>query len=373
MQNLELYNLNNDVCFGRSNGKIIWQPRIGCWIDDKVFNGGQLPTPYTGMNYLELYKNLGCSARLYVFNNCFKPVYPNTVNIIREKIDSMKTMNKIETPIGTLSEITMGNDSNSGRMPEKWWIENEDDMKKYIWLHEHTSWTFDKKMYDKYFEECCSLGAPTAFMPRVSVQNLYIDTMGMENGIFALYDFPSTVSKYFTALHESHMRMIDVINASPIDIINFGDNIHCGTLTPDIFKKYVLPYYQERTDKLHTYGKFANSHWDGDTYSLLPYAKETGLDGIEAITPKPQGDVSLEYIKEHLGDELFLLDGIPAILFDDLFPIEQLVETTEKIIELFAPKLILGISDEISSTGDIERIRIVGDIVDKYNEQFDQV
>ncbi|MEN8150169.1 MAG: hypothetical protein ABFS86_10115, partial [Planctomycetota bacterium] len=107
--------------------------------------------------------------------------------------------------------------------------------------------------------------------------------------------------------------------------------------------------------------------WDGDTGPLLPYAKQTGLDGIEAITPEPQGDVTLEQVKEALGDEVFLIDGIPAVYFDETYPVEVLVEATERIIELFAPKLVLGISDEISSTGDIERIRVVGEIVDRYN------
>ena len=37
------------------------------------------------------------------------------------------------------------------------------------------------------------------------------------------------------------------------------------------------------------------------------------MDGIEAITPVPQGDVTLEEIKEGLGDEMYLIDGIPAI------------------------------------------------------------
>ena len=40
------------------------------------------------------------------------------------------------------------------------------------------------------------------------------------------------------------------------------------------------------------------------------------------------------------------------------------------ILDLFAPNLILGISDEISSTGDIERIRLVGKIVDEYNRNL---
>ncbi|MCK5128331.1 MAG: hypothetical protein KAQ68_00655 [Clostridiales bacterium] len=367
MQNMKLHDLHKDVCFGRSNGKIIWQPRIGCWVADKVFNGGQLPAPYTGMDNTALYKSLGCSARLYEFNRCYKTVLPASVNKYETPMDGLNYEDVIETPVGTITQIITGNDSNNGKMPSKWLIENEDDMKVMTWLHEHTEWTFDRAMYDQKLEETHEIGAPTMYMPRVSVQDFYVNTMGIESGIFALYDYPSASQKYFTALHESHMRMIDVINVSPIDIINFGDNVHCGTLTTDIFKQYVLPYYQERTDKLRAGGKFTHAHWDGDTYSLLPYAKETGLDGIEAITPKPQGDVTIEYIKEHLGDEMFLLDGIPAILFDDIFPVEQLIETTEKIIELFAPKLVLGISDEISSTGDIERVRLVGDIVDKYN------
>jgi hypothetical protein len=37
------------------------------------------------------------------------------------------------------------------------------------------------------------------------------------------------------------------------------------------------------------------------------------------------------------------------------------------LVELFAPKLVLGISDEISSTGDLDRIKVVGEIVTAYN------
>ena len=71
------------------------------------------------------------------------------------------------------------------------------------------------------------------------------------------------------------------------------------------------------------------------------------------------------------GDDMFLLDGIPAVYFDDTFEVGVLVECVHRIIELVAPRLILGISDEISSTGDIERIRVVADIVDEYNARFD--
>ncbi len=68
---------------------------------------------------------------------------------------------------------------------------------------------------------------------------------------------------------------------------------------------------------------------------------------------------------------MYCFDGISAVYFDELFPIETLVECVERLIELFAPKLVLGISDEISSTGNLERVRLVGQIVNEYNQQFD--
>jgi hypothetical protein len=174
------------------------------------------------------------------------------------------------------------------------------------------------------------------------------------------------VAAYFRALDESHDRLIDVINASPVEIINFGDNLHSGTLSRGLFCRYVLPAHQRRCERLHAAGKFVHTQWDGDTRSLLPFARETGLDGIEAITPQPQGDVTLEEIKAALGNRMFLLDGIPAVYFDAEYPASAPEECARRLIELFAPRLVLGISDEISSHGDIERIREVNRIVAEY-------
>lgn len=56
--------------------------------------------------------------------------------------------------------------------------------------------------------------------------------------------------------------------------------------------------------------------------------------------------------------------------FDKTFSVKELENQEKKIIELFTPKLILGISDEISSTGDIERIKVVGEIVNDYNSSL---
>lgn len=363
-----LLELNRAVLRGTSNGKIIFQPRILCWIADRKFLGEPLPGGLDGLTDAELYRNLGCSNRIYEYNACFRQVLPENVSTVTREISPIERETVVETPAGKLTSVMQGNTSNPGWFFKKWPVVTEDDLRVQMWLIEHTGWEWDRERYDALFAEWGDIGLPVMFTwPRVTVQNLYHDIMGTEGGVYAMTDYPRTVEKYFTALNECSLRLMDVINASPIEWVNFGDNLHGGTLSPSLFRKYVLPAYQQRCDRLHKAGKFAFSHWDGDVKPLLPYARDCALDGIEAITPKPQGDVTLEEMKAALGDEVFLVDGIAAVLFENTFPVEALVEQVHRLIDLFAPKLILGISDEMPSRGDIGRVRLVKEIVDEYN------
>ncbi len=366
-RNLDLTKLNIDVVTGKSGGKIIWQPRIGCWYDDRIFRNEALPAPYTGKDLPGIYRELGCSNRCYDFNSCFERVYDPRIKFYERKLSETETEYIRETPVGKISQIEVTNKSNPGRYPKKWWISDEDDMKVMTWIEEHMTWRWNEEAYWDNLKIWGGLGAPTFFMPRINVQELFVTTMGVENGVYALYDYPRTVEKYFAAMSENQMFEIELINRSPIQIVNFGDNVHAGILTPELFKKYVMPEYIKRNSRLRPAGKFTHAHWDGDVKALLPYARECGFSGIEAVTPKPQGDVTLKEVKAAFGDELFLLDGIAALLFEDRFPLAELEAQVNECIELFAPKLILGISDEISSNGNLDRIKFVGKIVDDYN------
>ena len=366
-----LSQLHHQVAFGQSGGKIIWQPRIGCWYNDKLFAGEPLPAPYTGKTRFGIYRLLGCSARLYEYNSCYVKIEHPAVRTTTHMLDETHQETRIETPVGTQTEVVRLTTSSARAIREKWLIESEEDLRVATWRAENTTWAWDRARYQELLAEVGDLGAPTMYMPRMNIQSLYINDMGVAQAIYAIYDWPDAVGAYFRALDDCHDRLIDVINASPIDLICFGDNVHSGTLSPDLFKRYYLPSCQRRCQRLHTADKWVISHFDGDTKPLLPLARETGLDGLEAITPQPQGDVTLEEIKEGLGDDMFLVDGIPAIYFDDTFAVETLLACARRIMDLLAPRLILGISDEISSTGDMERVRLVGQLVDDYNAQFD--
>ncbi len=386
--------LHRQVAFGQSGGRIIWQPRIGCWFVDKLFAGESLPSPWSDVRLPEcpetmtqteldraftdlmdealprIYRDLKCSARIYMYNRAYRRIEHPDVRTMTRQINVTDQETVVETPVGRQSWVTR----RMADSPRSWFVKrpitDEKELRVATWRARQADWEWDQAAFDAVQANWGNLGAPTIYLPRMNVQDLYINAMGSEAGIYALYDWPAAVAGYFEALESSHNRLIELVNASPVEIVNFGENVHAGTLSPDFFRNHHLPECRRRCERLHAAGKFVSSHWDGNTKPLLPYARETGLDGIEAITPVPQGDVTLAEIQAGLGDEMFLLDGIPAVYFDHTFPVALLEDTTHELIERFAPRLILGISDEISSTGDIERIRVVGDIVDRYNAQF---
>ena len=340
--------------------------RIQCWITDKRFAGEPLPDPFEHLSNRTCSASSDCSARIYQYNASIKPVEHPAVTRTERMLNERDVETTILTPVGKQVQVMRRTPNSPRQIEKKWPITTVEELRVATWRRAHRVALGSGGVRPRA-ARLGDLGAPTMYMPRVNVQDLFINTMGVEGAIYAIYDWPDDVAAYFSALDESHARMIEVINASPIDIINFGDNIHAGTLPPRLFRQYVLPAYHRRCALLHEGKKFCHAHWDGDTKSLLPLARETHLDGIEAITPVPQGDVTLEEIREGLGDEMVLIDGLPAILFDTLYPVSMLEEYTHRLIEMFAPRLVLGISDEISSTGDIERVRVVGRIVDEYN------
>ena len=75
--------------------------------------------------------------------------------------------------------------------------------------------------------------------------------------------------------------------------------------------------------------------------------------------------MTLEEIKSAVGDKMVVLDLLPAIDFLSYRPLNELLDFTRQVIDMFAPRLILGVSDEISQVGEIEKIEAVSNLVDK--------
>ena len=76
-------------------------------------------------------------------------------------------------------------------------------------------------------------------------------------------------------------------------MIAAGDNMDGTMISPDIFKEYAIPFYQEAKKIISAKGKLWEAHWCGRTQNLLHMVPDTGLDIVEAIVTKPMADIEL--------------------------------------------------------------------------------
>lgn len=144
--------LNRAIIRGESGGKVLWQPRIICWYDDRQFNNTPLPAPYTGMDLPELYEALGCSNRIYEYTSAIKVIEDKSIKRYSKKIDDLRTEQFIETPEGTISAIIRKNTSNPGEFFDKWWIENQKDMEVQMYIEAHQDYEFSKEEFDRIYK-----------------------------------------------------------------------------------------------------------------------------------------------------------------------------------------------------------------------------
>jgi hypothetical protein len=143
MSESELSRLHREVAFGRAGGKIIWQPRIGCWYTDKLFAHERFPEPFTDMSLPDIYRNLRCSARIYEYNSCFQAIEDPRVEVKTNKVDELTTEHVIKTPVGTQRQVYRQSPNNSGQIVLKWPISDEDEMRVHTWRLQRTEWKWN--------------------------------------------------------------------------------------------------------------------------------------------------------------------------------------------------------------------------------------
>jgi len=341
---------------------IVYQPRIEHWFWTHQ-REGTLPERYKDMSDIELYDDIGCSCRSYhFFNSCLKAIDDSSVKVEDEWHGDVQVIRHV-TPVGAVE--TRNRYTSLAWHTDKYPVETPDDARVMEYILQGRGYEFDHDLFAQNDALLGDRSAPMMYIFRVNLLRLYIEIMGIENTMYALADDLPLVERLIAAINKSDDGLLRVVAESPVPIINFGDNVDQHMVTPGLFERYVLPEYQRRIRVFKAAGKFTNAHWDGSIKHLLPYARQTGLDGIEALTPIPQGDVTIQEIKDALGD-MVVLDGIPMTWFLPHEKNEDLERVTREIIETFSPNLILGISDEISPVCDIEKVRLVAEIVKEY-------
>jgi hypothetical protein len=315
------------------------------------------------MDLLEVHDALGASIRycaeslsVGLFAVSMKPGTKVKTRGYAESDGTQVTV--FDTPVGSVTE------KHKGGYPVEHPVKHVEDLEVMKYIISEQEFSFNPYGFDLAEEVLEGRGIAQGYYKRSPFMSCVLQYLGFQTMVIFLKRYKQKTEEFMRFIGEWEDKMYDILVASPVKILNFGENIDANLAPPRYFRDYCIPYYNRRLKQLHDAGKYCHIHMDGSLKDLLPLVKDTHFDGVEAATPEPQGDVTVEEIKEGLGDKV-LLDGIPATLFMKEFPESRLEDTTRRLIEQFGSRLILGVSDELPPNGQIGRFKTVSKVVEQ--------
>ena len=356
---------------GRVPSEVVFQPRLKHWFDVNLASGS-LPERYRGMHLDEIYSDLDITPReVWVPGGGYlglKSVEGDDVEVwSREKGDLIFT--ELRTPRGTIGQVERLTEHGASKYNVEYFLKSLEDVEVYKHVLSERTYQWDQINFEwgaKRFGKILPLRIQ---LPRSPLMWLIVALMGFQRTVTMLWRHPREMEELMTLLEGDFYKMIEVCRGKPVAELSFGDNMHQDLCPPPYFRKYVASFYQRVNQRVHQMGMCTTSHWDGFVKQLLPLAGETGLDGLECVTPLPQGDVSLEEMKDGMKS-MFLRDGIPAVMFCPWTSIDSLETHVKRLLVVFHPRIILGISDLLPANADIERVRFVNNIVKEFNDSL---
>jgi hypothetical protein len=347
--------------------RVPWAPRLEQWFEINKFQG-TLPVPYKDKDLLEICDDLGTSPRTYYFfQDTIKTIQGGDCEV-KTVEDDEKIVTVYSTPKGKLKEVKRKSIRGlSSRAVAPYWSEHlvkeAGDLPALKYLLENQSFEFDRDSYERALAKVGGRGPPALYCPAVPIAMLTIQHIGLMKTHLLLKKHPNEMTDLLQTLDNNTDRFLEVFMKTPMQLLLFDDNIDRNLFSPPIFVQHILPYYKRRSAELHANGRLCVAHWDGKLKSLLQYARETSLDGLECVTPLPQGDVTLEEIHSALGD-MVLMDGIPSILLLPWVGDAELEAFTRELLRLFLPHLVAGVADLVPADANIEKVRLVTRLLD---------
>jgi uroporphyrinogen-III decarboxylase len=230
--------------------------------------------------------------------------------------------------------------------------------------------TIYEPSYDEYLqlkEDLEGDGVVTVGADYTPLMKLIVRYMGFRNFAIIFMKKPEVIDNLVREIDEKYEEMYRVIADSPAEIVRIGDNMDGRLVSPKLFEKYCLPYYNKYARILKARGKKVISHMDGRLRTLKNLIAKTELDAIEAFTPPPGGDLPISEAREAWKGKIIWMN-FPEAIF--LRSSEEIEAYTMRLLEDIAPGIgfILSITEDIHPDHLRKGLRILVEAVYRYGK-----
>ncbi|MCP4751456.1 MAG: hypothetical protein GY866_11220 [Proteobacteria bacterium] len=274
----------------------------------------------------------------------------------------------LTTPIGSLTGIWRFTDRAGGiPHPIKRAVTNSEELEIFQYVVDHLNPEHpvpDDDVFLKIDDQVGQDGIATVSVSNSPFMYLIEMASGLDNTYYLLQDHRDEVEAILDKLHASLKRYVEVIAAGPAKVVIQYENTSSTLLSPDIFRRYCLPYLNEYADILKSAGKIFLIHMCGLLQAFVDDMAGARFAGIADITPEPTGNLPLDEAAARLPGKL-VLGGIDPITFIDR-DTEAVEREISGLIERIKPYpgVLLGSADTTPRGTPPENFRVIRSLVD---------
>jgi len=305
---------------------------------------------------LKLHRRTGAAIHVNL-GSFYEEHYDETVRV-ESGIRGEFYRHRFQTPAGTVEEVRRWSPASASWPIVKHMVGGVGDLKIIRCVFERTRYTARWDTLRQVEKMVGDLGLPLVQSPYTGLGFLMSRYAGVEQTVMLAVDEPDEFQETIATINAAHEKVFRLMAEGPSQVLLVSDNLSSDVQSPPWLARYSGSYYRKMADIAHACGKPLEVHIDGRLRGLLGAVAEMGIDGVDAVTPAPWGDLSPEQCRDEAGDDLVLSGGIPPDSFRPQVPLGVLDEQIEAWLDLRrrSPALIIAPADQLPPDGRLERV-----------------
>ena len=276
-----------------------------------------------GISDLEAFKKVGLDAQIQYFEDMAQfwlvdadftkfntASWKDIPEVISDDPDNRIVHHTIETPKGTLAYKTSG-DRKTTWITE-YLIKKDEDInliRDYMPVPKLSLPPIEKR-YDEIGDDGILRGF--VWGDQAGCWQHAACLMDITKLIYATFEKPDWVHELLGILLDKKMQFIESMKGARFDLIETGGGSASSTLiSPELHKKFCLPYDKKMHDALHDIGLLITYHTCGGTIGIEEYIVENGCDASETLAPPSVGGNQEPWeFKEKAGNRIACIGGV---------------------------------------------------------------
>jgi len=188
-------------------------------------------------------------------------------------------------------------------------------------------------------------GMTVGQLDRTPFQKVQIDYAGLEQFAYDVADRQPALMHLLELMNDLKLREFRAALQTPACHLKLWENLSIETMGPITYRQFLVPLYEKIFAVLEGTGRRLQVHYDGKLRVIADQIRGLPFDGLDSLTPPPEGDLATAEARALWPDKFLWLH--PTLDWYGL-PIPQLVARVRQMVRDAGPtRYCLMISEEV--------------------------